>query len=1195
MRVGIYALYTSHPSDPCLNLTNTYISYQDYGFEVLDVPSCVRPDELSVTDVIDFQAKISWNSRGNESQWEVKYSSDPNFDPDTDGESVNVSGSPSTKLNSLNPNTTYYLYIRSICSGEEVSSWSEDINFTTLLEGEHCLPKTSSVYYLSGFSTSGGEDNIDNVISENPDNGYADFYNQTVSQAKTELIHFEAGDIKHINGTSYNGGIRIWVDWNQDGEFSNNEIVYQSSSSSSTHIGSFEVPADAESGKTRMRIGLSYNFAAGATDPCMNTTLNTYAFQAYGFEVLDVPSCVRPNNLAATDITHSQAKISWNRRGNESQWEVKYSNDADFDPDTEGELVNASGLRKATLEDLEPETDYYVYVRSTCQNGQSSWSEYLLFTTLYDSGGYCIPRAPNNNTLYWIESVSFNAIGDMSNMDTGRAEDGYADYTSTHSITIGAGDQLDFEIKSENGAVPGIKIWIDWNQNNSFDDEGELVYETFSGSPNALNTYSGTIEVPAYASLGTTRMRIRNYSDQEPCNKLSYGETEDYSVEIIELDTCIEAIAGSVVGDTNLEVCVNSSIDLEVEGSTAAADGMIRTWQSSAMGENNWTNLNISTSTLNVDITEAIDFRYYVYCENGELESFSDVVSVSIKQAVDCYCIPQTNSNYYLSGFSTSGGETNIDNTISENPENGYADYFEQTDTQASSENISFEASMNSSTHGIRIWIDWNQDGKFTNDEIAYQSSGYSTNFNGIFTVPEYAILGKTRMRIGSHYLGSSGPTNPCENSTNISYQDYGFDVLPADYCVQPSQFTAVNINPTDATLKWQSHSGESNWTVKYSIDADFDPNTEGQTADNVSDASTILSDLNLATTYYAYVKAVCTPGTDESAWSDKLRFTTKLFDGHCKPITSASSLRYFEKFSTSGGQQNINNSIGSNPSNGFGDFYEQTASQTRTENISFEAKTRSGTAGIKIWIDLNQNGVFDEDEVVYQSSSYESTHNGTFEIPEDAVLGKTRLRLGYHFNDNRGPENPCVDSNSTDISFQDYGFEVLEEPICQRPSDLSAIKLNPYDATLSWTVRGEETQWEVKYSADANFDPDNEGLTAQNFQNSSAELTDLWEGVTYFAYVRAVCGVEEESSWSDLYSFRTPLEGNQCIPVTNSNYYLSSFLTSGGEENIDNTISDNIPEGFYSYYNKTVSQSRAETINFEAGEMKKYNGKTST
>jgi hypothetical protein len=75
-------------------------------------------------------------------------------------------------------------------------------------------------------------------------------------------------------------------------------------------------------------------------------------------------------------------------------------------------------------------------------------------------------------------------------------------------------------------------VWIDWNQDEDFDDAGENVGCAYS-TPE-VTTFA--ITVPEDALEGPTRMRIRlkyfNADCGTPCGTTTYGEVEDYTVVI---------------------------------------------------------------------------------------------------------------------------------------------------------------------------------------------------------------------------------------------------------------------------------------------------------------------------------------------------------------------------------------------------------------------------------------------------------------------------------------------------------------------------------------------------------------------------------------------------------------------------------------------------------------------------------------
>lgn len=108
----------------------------------------------------------------------------------------------------------------------------------------------------------------------------------------------------------------------------------------------------------------------------------------------------------------------------------------------------------------------------------------------------------------------------------------------------------------------------------------------------------------------------------------------------------------------------------------------------------------------------------------------------------------------------------------------------------------------------------------------------------------------------------------------------------------------------------------------------------------------------------------------------------------YCTPHAT-NSLKYINEFSTTGGIINISNLDSGFSTGGYGNFTEDhLLSQFPGTSVNFLAKTLGGTAGLRIWIDWNQDGIFSPDEVAYASRLYESSHDGIIDIPETCSTG---------------------------------------------------------------------------------------------------------------------------------------------------------------------------------------------------------------
>lgn len=93
-----------------------------------------------------------------------------------------------------------------------------------------------------------------------------------------------------------------------------------------------------------------------------------------------------------------------------------------------------------------------------------------------------------------------------------------------------------------------------------------------------------------------------------------------------------------------------------------------------------------------------------------------------------------------------------------------------------------------------KIWIDYNQDGVFTEpDELAASiASQQATQWNGTLKVPSTAILGPTRMRVSYNYSGYAH--TPCGPNQFGEIEDYRI-IISKD--VTPPKITLKGYNPT--------------------------------------------------------------------------------------------------------------------------------------------------------------------------------------------------------------------------------------------------------------------------------------------------------------------------------------------------------------------------------------------------------------
>jgi PKD repeat protein len=129
-------------------------------------------------------------------------------------------------------------------------------------------------------------------------------------------------------------------------------------------------------------------------------------------------------------------------------------------------------------------------------------------------------------------------LGTLNNTSTG---DGYKDFSKTvAALELKKGSQYTLTMTLNNGQYSNwFKAYIDYNKDGDFSDTGEVIY--VSAAAAKIQSDGGSITIPATAANGLTWLRVQvknstssNLPAPEPCETFSYGETEDYYVNITE-------------------------------------------------------------------------------------------------------------------------------------------------------------------------------------------------------------------------------------------------------------------------------------------------------------------------------------------------------------------------------------------------------------------------------------------------------------------------------------------------------------------------------------------------------------------------------------------------------------------------------------------------------------------------------------
>ncbi len=207
------------------------------------------------------------------------------------------------------------------------------------------------------------------------------------------------------------------------------------------------------------------------------------------------------------------------------------------EPITETYTGTISGLTtefytfNATVDCSSPSTDYSINVcvnHSEDLNTENNCNEITVRNTY---GEVCNAGASGQDE--YITNVLFGDIDNSSNF----GENGYENYFET-TTTVLQGNVYNLTVTCNTSySADDNGVWIDWNENGSFDDEGEnVICEANSGAGGSWD-----IAIPANATPGTKRMRIRVKFDGNDCGSACdnsiYGEVEDYGIIVEAQDT----------------------------------------------------------------------------------------------------------------------------------------------------------------------------------------------------------------------------------------------------------------------------------------------------------------------------------------------------------------------------------------------------------------------------------------------------------------------------------------------------------------------------------------------------------------------------------------------------------------------------------------------------------------------------------
>ncbi len=331
-----------------------------------------------------------------------------------------------------------------------------------------------------------------------------------------------------------------------------------------------------------------------------------------------------------------------------------------------------------------------------------------------------------------------------------------------------------------------------------------------------------------------------------------------------------------------------------------------------------------------------------------------------------------------------------------------------------------YEAAFEGNTNGpytnyFTVWIDFDQSGTYDIDEMFQIGSIFGSNgqdgqqATGDIVVPADAT-GVTTMRVIKNF--GSFAENPCGQYSYGQAEDYTIEFADLEDCDGTPEGGTVTVNPAQGNPGSTYVVSASGYTIGNGLTYQWQSNTDGAawvnegTATSTYESYTATAPAEIGTEVDWRLEVTCT-NSSETSHSTEATFTVEKV--YCDPdvlIVEPITRVVFA---------DIDNTSSATSTLPYEDFTAIIGDITI--GLEYEIALEGNTAGaftnyFTVWIDWNQNGTFETDEMYEIGSIYNSTGTDGQQavnqilVPADAAIGPTRMRVIKNFGSS--PDDPC-------------------------------------------------------------------------------------------------------------------------------------------------------------------------------------------
>jgi len=469
---------------------------------IVDAPSCLNPTNLTASNILDTAATLSWVDDSNaqiNQFWFAPAGFNPGLNP-ASGTQVNLGAATSIRIDTLDPQTCYDFFVRTICGPGDTSMWVGPIQVCTRCSG------ISAPHYENwdtGVSPPRGLGCYSSIEANSLQ--LSNFVGVTIQSAVANSPPTGPNYLELDNNTNVTDDLILVSPLTNDLTDGNKRLRFTSRETSFFNtadliIGTMSDPANANTFNPLDTIDpsltwLEYTVNLDSANGYNGTDLFFAfahdlggAFDAISIDEIhyeQIPTCYAPHTLAITSasITDTSATATWVGGNNATNFQIEYG----IGP--LGDSANTRVLHTGTsilLNGLTPGSAYCVWVREICTPyDTSSWSQSSCFTTLCSATGYIAP--------YFTDFEGIN-IGTASGTPTGWEN------CWTHSTISGT---LRWESEDASGS----------NENSLF--TGPYYDATFFPSPGGTYMYLETSSSGGPAELSSPLIDISSLNNPE--------------------------------------------------------------------------------------------------------------------------------------------------------------------------------------------------------------------------------------------------------------------------------------------------------------------------------------------------------------------------------------------------------------------------------------------------------------------------------------------------------------------------------------------------------------------------------------------------------------------------------------------------------------------------------------------------------